>query len=146
MPEFSAVSGGRLLFGGDYNPMRQAGVNCATVGVLSWARIEPQPGARDLVWLDEVLELLHANGIAATLATPTAPPPPLLGHRHPVLDGPAGRGEAVRRGDTLLLLNHGEDTVHVSLPAPHTDLLTGCEHAQSISLGHFDVAVLAPTP
>ena len=97
MREFSTIADGRILFGGDYNPeqwprevwqqdvalMRKAGVNCATVGVFSWARIEPQPGVRDFAWLDEVLDLLHANDIGVILATPTASPPPWLGHRYP---------------------------------------------------------------
>ncbi len=92
-----AAARGRLLYGGDYNPeqwpervwaedvelMKRAGVNVATVGVFSWATIEPEPGARDFGWLDRVLSLLHANGIAVCLATPTASPPPWLGHRHP---------------------------------------------------------------
>ncbi len=50
-----------LCFGGDYNPeqwpreiwredaelMVRAGVNLVTVGVFSWARLEPSPGERD---------------------------------------------------------------------------------------------------
>ncbi len=86
-----------ILFGGDYNPeqwprefwredvelMQQAGVNLVTVGVFSWAEIEPTPGARQFGWLDEVLDLLHAGGIAVDLASPTASPPPWLGVRHP---------------------------------------------------------------
>ncbi|MCA5893813.1 beta-galactosidase [Isoptericola sp. NEAU-Y5] len=86
-----------LLYGGDYNPeqwtpdvwredarlMAAAGVNLVTVGVFSWARYEPRPGVRDFAWLDEVLDLLHAAGVAVDLATPTASPPPWLGHRHP---------------------------------------------------------------
>ncbi|MBB5909632.1 beta-galactosidase [Actinoalloteichus hymeniacidonis] len=88
---------GRIVFGGDYNPeqwtarvwrqdvelMREAGVTLVTVGVFTWARLEPTPGARDFGWLDEVLDLLHAGGIAVDLATPTASPPPWLGHRYP---------------------------------------------------------------
>ncbi|UYO96344.1 beta-galactosidase [Microbacterium sp. M28] len=86
-----------LGFGGDYNPeqwtpdvwredvelMREAGVNLVTVGVFSWAMIEPTPGAREWGWLDEVLDLLHAGGIAVDLASPVASPPPWLGMRHP---------------------------------------------------------------
>ena len=86
-----------LRYGGDYNPeqwpehvwaedvelMRRAGVNTATVGVFSWARIEPRPGERDFGWLDRVLDLLHDGGIDVFLATPTASPPPWLGHRYP---------------------------------------------------------------
>jgi len=84
-------------FGGDYNPeqwprdvwdedvalMVQAGVNLVTVGVFSWAMLEPAPGERRFEWLDEVLDLLHAHGIAVDLATPVASPPPWLGIRHP---------------------------------------------------------------
>lgn len=86
-----------ICFGGDYNPeqwprevwledvelMARAGVNLVTVGVFSWARLEPSPGERDFAWLDEVLDLLHAHGIAVDLATPTASPPPWLGILHP---------------------------------------------------------------
>jgi len=86
-----------ILFGGDYNPeqwspevwredvalMREAGVTLVTVGVFSWAELEPTPGAREFGWLDEVLGLLHDAGIAVDLATPTASPPPWLGMQHP---------------------------------------------------------------
>ncbi|GAA2111691.1 beta-galactosidase [Microlunatus panaciterrae] len=94
----SAVTASRgLLYGADYNPeqwppavwredvalMRQAGVNLATVGVFSWAMLEPAPGEWDFGWLDDVLALLTDNGIGVDLATPTASPPPWLGHRWP---------------------------------------------------------------
>nr|WP_209311326.1 beta-galactosidase [Streptomyces spiramenti] len=86
-----------MLFGGDYNPeqwpeetwaedarlMREAGVTTATVGVFSWATIEPRPGAREFGWLDRVMDLLHDHGVGVVLATPTASPPPWLGARHP---------------------------------------------------------------
>ncbi|WP_188193951.1 beta-galactosidase [Nonomuraea sp. SYSU D8015] len=86
-----------LLFGGDYNPeqwpehvwaedvelMKAAGVNLVTVGVFSWARIEPEPGARDFGWLDRVMDLMAGAEIAVDLATPTASPPPWLGRRWP---------------------------------------------------------------
>ncbi|HEX7301867.1 beta-galactosidase [Lentzea sp.] len=97
MPELSDVTRGRLVYGGDYNPeqwpeemwfsdvalMREAGVNLVNVGVFSWGRLEPSPGAFDFGWLDRVLELLHDNGIGVGLATPTASPPPWMSLRHP---------------------------------------------------------------
>ncbi|GAB2460499.1 beta-galactosidase [Conyzicola lurida] len=86
-----------IWYGGDYNPeqwprevwdddvrlMDAAGVSLATVGVFSWARLEPRPGEYDFAWLDEVLDLLHAGGVRVDLATATASPPPWLAVRHP---------------------------------------------------------------
>ncbi|UKA49723.1 beta-galactosidase [Arthrobacter sp. FW305-123] len=86
-----------LLFGADYNPeqwpeetwpedislMKQAGVNIVTVGVFSWARLQPEEGQWNFGWLDRLLDLLANNGIRVCLATPTASPPPWLGHRYP---------------------------------------------------------------
>ncbi len=90
-----AVEG--ILYGGDYNPeqwpddvwqqdvrlMREAGVTMVTVGVFSWALLEPEQGRYDLDWLDRVLDLLHGGGIAVDLATATASPPPWLSLRYP---------------------------------------------------------------
>ena len=86
-----------LYYGGDYNPeqwspevwaedmelMRRAGVNLATVGVFSWSSLEPEPGRYEFEWLDQVLDLLHGNGIRVNLATPTASPPPWFSLAHP---------------------------------------------------------------
>lgn len=86
-----------LWYGGDYTPeqwpraiwgedaalMKRAGVTMATVGVFAWSRIEPREGEFDFEWLDEVLDLLHANGVRIDLATATASPPPWLTHRYP---------------------------------------------------------------
>ncbi|MFD8304797.1 beta-galactosidase [Streptomyces sp. NPDC059690] len=88
---------GRILFGGDYNPeqwpeetwhedvrlMKDAGVNSVTLGVFSWARLEPRPGERDFGWLDALMDLMHDNGVGVVLATPTSSPPPWLGRLHP---------------------------------------------------------------
>ncbi|MFD5074577.1 beta-galactosidase [Streptomyces sp. NPDC058371] len=87
----------RILFGGDYNPeqwpeetwlqdvrlMQDAGVNSVTLGVFSWAKLEPRPGVRNFGWLDRLMDLMHDNGIGVVLATPTASPPPWLGKLHP---------------------------------------------------------------
>lgn len=89
MPETSPRGLTRLAFGGDYNPeqwpetvwqddvrlMREAGVTMVSVGIFSWALLEPAPGEYDFGWLDRVLGLLHENGIRVDLGTPTVAPP-----------------------------------------------------------------------
>jgi beta-galactosidase len=79
-----------IWFGGDYNPeqwdepvwaeddalMRAARVNTATVGVFSWARLEPEEGRYDFGWLDATLDRLADHDVRVILATPTASPPP----------------------------------------------------------------------
>ncbi|RVX41779.1 beta-galactosidase [Nonomuraea polychroma] len=86
-----------FAFGGDYNPeqwepavwredvrlMREAGVNAVSLGVFAWASLEPEPGKYTFGWLDEVMDLLHDNGVSVNLATPTAAPPVWLTHLHP---------------------------------------------------------------
>ena len=86
-----------LKYGGDYNPeqwpeevwaedvrlMHAAGVNFVTVGVFSWALLEPAEGQFEFGWLDRVLNLLYDNGISVDLATGTASPPPWLSTDYP---------------------------------------------------------------
>lgn len=86
-----------LVYGGDYNPeqwpeevwaedvalMREAGVNLVSVGIFSWALLEPRQGEFDFAWLDRVIDLLQANGIKVDLGTPTASPPAWFFHAHP---------------------------------------------------------------
>ncbi|WP_405462049.1 beta-galactosidase [Streptomyces sp. NBC_00101] len=97
MPSLRDATRGRLLFGGDYNPeqwpeevwaedvalMKEAGVNSVTLGVFSWAKIEPRPGAREFDWLDRLMDLMDSHGIGVVLATPTSSPPPWMGALHP---------------------------------------------------------------
>jgi beta-galactosidase len=105
----------QIGYGGDYNPeqwpeevwaqdvrlMNEAGVNLVSLGIFSWALLEPREGEFDFGWLDRVIELLHDGGVRVLLATPTAAPPAWLYAAHPdarVVDrngtpmGPGGRG------------------------------------------------------
>ncbi|MDT0571790.1 beta-galactosidase [Streptomyces sp. DSM 3412] len=86
-----------IAYGGDYNPeqwpeevwaedmrlMREAGVTMVSVGIFSWALLEPSEGVYDFTRMDKILDLLDANGIAADLATPTASPPAWFFAEHP---------------------------------------------------------------
>ena len=86
-----------LAFGGDYNPeqwprevwtedvrlMKKAGVNVVSLGIFSWSLLQPAEDKWDFGWLDDIINLLHKNGIAVDLATATASPPPWLSKKHP---------------------------------------------------------------
>jgi beta-galactosidase len=101
-----------LAYGGDYNPeqwpepvweqdvalMRECGVNLVSVGVFSWALLEPRPRAYEFGWLDRVLDLLHANGIAANLGTPTAAPPAWLLRANPAMRPVTREGHVLAGG------------------------------------------------
>lgn len=92
-----SLGASRMRFGADYNPeqwprevwdddvrlMREAGVNIVSLGIFSWALLEPRDGEWDFGWLDEAINLLHANGIDVDLATATASPPAWLTTAHP---------------------------------------------------------------
>ncbi|MFP5312753.1 MAG: beta-galactosidase, partial [Actinomycetes bacterium] len=113
--QVAGLSGdGHLVYGCDYNPeqwdssvwqedvrlMKQAGVNLVAVNIFGWAELEPTPGTYTFGRLDEVLDLLHANGIGVNLGTGTSSTPPWLTALHPdilpqsasgVLAWPGGR-------------------------------------------------------
>jgi len=84
-------------FGADYNPeqwdpsvwredvalMRSAGVNLVSVGIFSWALLEPREGVYEFGWLDAVLDLLFESGIRVDLANASASPPPWFSATYP---------------------------------------------------------------
>lgn len=86
-----------IAYGGDYNPeqwdpkvwredvrlMREAGVNLVSLAIFSWAKLQPDENTYDFNWLDEVMDLLAANGILVCLATSTGSPPPWLSIKYP---------------------------------------------------------------
>ncbi|WP_238490263.1 beta-galactosidase [Actinoplanes flavus] len=86
-----------VSLGCDYNPeqwspdvwredvalMRQAGVDLVAVNIFGWSNLEPSPGEYHFDDLDEVVELLHANGIRLNLGTGTSSPPPWLTSLYP---------------------------------------------------------------
>ncbi|WP_346535640.1 beta-galactosidase [Micromonospora sp. DPT] len=97
MRQHGTWQGDGIFYGADYNPeqwpeevwaedvalMRRAGVDLVSVGIFSWALLEPTPGRYEFGWLDRALDVLHDGGINVDLATATASPPPWLAHRHP---------------------------------------------------------------
>src|SRR4051812_40532731 len=87
----------QIYYGGDYNPeqwpesiwvedvrlMREAGVNIVSLGIFSWAKLQPAEKRFDFGWLDRIMDLLADNGIGVCLATATASPPPWLSTKYP---------------------------------------------------------------
>jgi beta-galactosidase len=88
-----------LMHGADYNPdqwlhdpkvleedirlMKLAGCNVMAVGIFSWAMLEPQEGAFNFEWMDQLLERFEKNGIYAWLATPSGARPAWMSAKYP---------------------------------------------------------------
>lgn len=89
----------RILHGCDYNPeqwidypeileqdieyMKKANMNVMSVGIFSWALLEPEEGVFDFGFMDRVIEKLGENGIKIILATPSAAKPRWLAEKYP---------------------------------------------------------------
>jgi beta-galactosidase len=88
-----------IIHGGDYNPeqwrdtpeiwdedmrlMRLAGCNAMSIGIFSWAALEPKEGEFDFSWLDAIMDKLAANEMHAVLATPSGARPAWLSKKYP---------------------------------------------------------------
>lgn len=88
-----------LLHGGDYNPdqwldypevlqrdielMKEANINCVSVAIFAWAKLEPQEGVYDFDWLEKIINNLYDNGIYTVLATPSGGKPVWMSEKYP---------------------------------------------------------------
>ncbi|MGO9243370.1 MAG: beta-galactosidase [Verrucomicrobiia bacterium] len=88
-----------FLHGGDYNPeqwlhvpevlkgdlrlMKLAHCNAMSVGIFSWAALEPEEGQFAFDWLDQVMDDLANNGVFAVLATPSGARPAWMSQKYP---------------------------------------------------------------
>ena len=111
-PQPLAGQKARVWYGGDYNPdqwpeevwdddirlMNKAGVNFVSVGIFSWAKIEPSEGVFDFDWLDRIIDKLGKAGIAVDLASATASPPMWLTQAHPEILWVDYRGDVCHPG------------------------------------------------
>jgi len=89
----------RMLHGGDYNPdqwldrpdvidedfrlAKLSGVNTWSVGIFSWAALEPEEGRFEFGWLDRIMDRMAANGMKAVLATPSGAKPNWMAAKYP---------------------------------------------------------------
>ncbi len=67
----------------DFRLMKEAHCNVMSIGMFSWALLEPDDGHYDFSWLDRLMDELAANDIGAMLATPSAAPPAWLSKKYP---------------------------------------------------------------
>lgn len=88
-----------LMHGGDYNPeqwldmpeiletdierFKEAKINTVSVGIFSWAKLEPREGVYEFGWLEDVINRLYENGISVILATPSGARPHWMADRYP---------------------------------------------------------------
>ena len=88
-----------MLHGCDYNPeqwlsrpdilaqdieqMKQAHINCVSVGIFAWAALEPHEGDYQFDWLANIINKLYANGIYTVLATPSGAKPSWMAKKYP---------------------------------------------------------------
>ena len=54
-----------------------------SLGIFSWAKLEPEEGVYDFGWLDEIIDRLYANGIYTVLATPSGARPQWVAQKYP---------------------------------------------------------------
>lgn len=89
----------KILYGGDYNPdqwlnhpevldadidmMKIAKVNTVTLGMFSWAKLEPKEGVYEFDWLETIINRLYDNGISTILGTPSGSRPRWFAKNYP---------------------------------------------------------------
>lgn len=89
----------KMLHGADYNPeqwldypeifeedlrlMKLANVNVMSIGMFSWAKLEPEEGVFDFSWMDHVIDRLHENGVSIFLSTPSGARPTWMSEKYP---------------------------------------------------------------
>lgn len=89
----------KILHGGDYNPeqwlshpeileqdiayFKKAHINEVSMGIFSWAVLEPREGEYHFEWMEEIIEKLYQNEISVILATPSGARPKWLADKYP---------------------------------------------------------------
>ncbi len=87
----------KILYGGDYNPeqwpeeiweedmrlLKLAHIDIVTLNVFSWAMLQPNENMYDFTKLDEIMEMVRANGLKVCMATSTAVHPAWMAKKYP---------------------------------------------------------------
>ncbi len=89
---------GHMLHGGDYNPeqwlydpqiletdieyFKKAHINEVSLGIFSWAMLEPEEGVYNFEWMQKIIDRLYENGISVILATPSGARPKWMADKY----------------------------------------------------------------
>lgn len=89
----------KLIHGGDYNPeqwlwnpeilekdieyFKKAHINEVSLGIFSWAVLEPEEGKYCFQWMENIIEKLYKNEISVILATPSGARPKWMADKYP---------------------------------------------------------------
>ena len=88
-----------FIHGGDYNPeqwlydpqiletdinyFKKAHINEVSLGIFSWAMLEPEEDQYDFSWMETIINRLYENGISVILATPSGARPKWMADKYP---------------------------------------------------------------
>ena len=108
-----------MLHGGDYNPdqwtdrpeilqedmrlFKLANCNEMSLGIFSWAALEPEEGKFDFSFMDKAMDDIYAAGGRVLLATPSGARPAWLSHKYP---------EVLRWTENFVQKHHGRRHNH----------------------------------
>jgi beta-galactosidase len=88
---------GKTSYGGDWNPeqwdravwdedvrlFKEAGIDLLTINIFSWTLLQPDEETYNFALLDEIIALLHVNGMKVCLGTGTAAHPAWMATKYP---------------------------------------------------------------
>ena len=139
----------------DARMMAGIGIDFVRIGEFAWGVIEPESGRIELDWMQDSLDLLHANGIEVILCTPTSTTPKWLVDSMPDMLATDSEGMTRRYGSRrqysfahqgyrrecarITRLVAGRFGTHPAVIGWQTDNEYGC-HDTTISYGAADLA------
>ncbi|MCP8852247.1 beta-galactosidase [Latilactobacillus sakei] len=104
-----------FLHGGDYNPeqwqsqpdvvkndfkaFEQAKINTFSLGIFSWAKLEPKEGQFDFSWLDQIFKQVADQKGKIILATPSGARPRWLAEKYPEVLRVNEQGQRLQFGE-----------------------------------------------
>ena len=94
--------------------MKKAGVNIVTLPVFGWGTIQKEEDVWNFEWLDEVIALLHENGIKLCLATATAAVPAWIDQKYPDILRVDQDGRKVHHGSRHTFCPHSPNFSRLS--------------------------------